>query len=132
MNEWTITWSGGSSTKRDQASIDRYGGGVPRSQSKSVPFTAAYNADQAALYLVNKYSTPMLRITSLVPDMSDGDTAAAVFDLDLFEPVAVNHTPPGGTEGQSVVRVQKIELAGQAGSSREGIIMSCRYGLAAR
>jgi hypothetical protein len=103
-----------------------------RAQSKSIPFQTDAHSLAAAQLLVTKYATPLTRVTSLVPNMSDGDTAAAVFDLDLFEQLDVHRTPPGGAEVTQIVRVQKIELSGEAGTAPEGVVVGCRYGLAAR
>lgn len=132
VNQWTITRPGGTDqTATDDASVNRYGPPA-RSQSKSIPFQSDIQALAAANNLVARYATPITRVTALVPDMSDGDTAAAVFDLDLFEQLDVHRTPPGGTETTQTVRIQKIELSGEAGSAPEGVVIGCRYGLAAR
>jgi hypothetical protein len=129
-NQWTITRPGGTDqTASDPASVARYG---LRAQSKSIPFQTDAHSLAAAQLLVSKYATPLTRVTALVPDMSDGDTAAAVLDLDLFEQLNVNRTPPGGTETTQIVRIQKIELSGEAGTAPEGVVVGCRYGLAAR
>jgi hypothetical protein len=129
-NQWTITRPGGTGqTASDPASVSRYG---LRAQSKSIPFQSDIHSLAAAQLLVTKYATPLTRVTSLVPNMSDGDTAAAVFDLDLFEQLNVSRTPPGGAEVTQIVRVQKIELSGEAGTAPEGVVVGCRYGLAAR
>jgi hypothetical protein len=129
-NQWTVTRPGGTDqTASDPASISRYG---LRAQSKSIPFQTDAHSLAAAQLLVTKYATPLTRVTSLVPNMSDGDTAAAVFDLDLFEQLDVHRTPPGGAEVTQIVRVQKIELSGEAGTAPEGVVVGCRYGLAAR
>ena len=66
--------------------------------------------------MLAKYKEPMERISSISPDMSDPDTIAATYALEIGDRIEVRRTPPGG--GARIVQqlfVQKIEHAHEPG-----------------
>jgi hypothetical protein len=114
-NEWNVTRAGGTTqSASDTTSIARY---YKRPQSLTdLPVTSDGHASAIATAMKNKYREPMTRITTLVPKMSDPDTAEAVFRLDIGDRIRVFRTPPGGgARIDQTLFVQKIEESGAPG-----------------
>ena len=117
INEWNVTRTGYqfnlpvTQTASDATSQARY---FKRSQSLGdVPVTQDSDASTIATALLAKYKDPFYMVTSLKPNMADGQTAETVYTLDLCDRVEVKWTPPGGgSRIDQVVFIQKIEHAG--------------------
>lgn len=115
VNTWVMTGTSSSTrTATDTASISTYG---QRTSTRTVWFdiSGVPGANLAAC-LLDKYKQPMVRATSLEPDMSNADGVVAVLGLDLLYRIRVLRTPPGGgPRFDQQLYVQKIDLAGRAG-----------------
>ena len=115
FNDINVTREGGlTQHNQDLTSISRY---YKRTLSLTgLPILTDGEADIISFALLNKYSVPFTRITSLTLYTSTAAVTEAVFRLELGERIRVFRTAPGGgTRIDQSVWIQKIDVDASPG-----------------